>query len=476
MSGANNSPQTSFQNTSFPIFGTDGVRGRAISEISPEYVTALGRAVGTVLRCERLIIARDPRVSGPILEAAFSAGAAAVGVRVEQLGILPTPAVALMAQLEDVPGVMITASHNMYFDNGVKVFAAGGRKISDADQELIEIEVHKLLHDARTVAWSTVAIEAHDDARDVGVILRRSDALSIYVEHLVGVFGEGSLAGLRVVIDSANGAMSQVAPLVLRRLGADVISMNDAPSGTNINEGCGATAPQSLCEFVSGTGTGISVDIGFAFDGDGDRLIAIDENGRVVDGDRLMALSVMDRREHHTLAQNTVVVTVMSNLGFHRAMQAAGVEVVTTSVGDRYVLEAMEQGGYVVGGEQSGHIIHRDLATTGDGLLACIVLAILVRRRFEMDGTKFSRLAHDVMYTYPQILKNVQVAVRPADVAGLLASEITAEELLLGENGRILVRASGTEPLIRVMVEAETAEIAEMIADRLIAVAVAKCV
>ena len=454
---------------SHPTFGTDGVRGRAISEITPEYVMALGRAVGKVLHCERLIIARDPRMSGPILEAAFSSGAAAVGVRVEQLGVLPTPAVALLAQLENVPGVMITASHNQYSDNGVKVFAAGGRKISDADQELIEIEVTQLLGEQNNH-------DAHDVALTAGVIIRRSDALSIYIEHLVTIFGEGSLAGLRIVIDSANGAMSQVAPLVLQRLGADVISMNDAPSGTNINDGCGATAPQALCDFVSGTGTGVTVDMGFAFDGDGDRLIAVDENGRVVDGDRLLALSVMDRRELDTLAHNTVVVTVMSNLGFHRAMKAVGVEVVTTTVGDRYVLEAMEQGGYVVGGEQSGHIIHRDLATTGDGLLACVVVATLVRRRFEMDGTKFSRLARDVMHTFPQILKNVQVAVRPADVAGLLASEITAEELLLGENGRILVRASGTEPLIRVMVEAETAEMAESITDRLIAAAVAKCV
>ena len=447
-----------------PSFGTDGVRGVAISEITPEYVLALGRAVGTVLGSPRLLIARDPRVSVPILEAAFSAGVAAVGVRVEQLGVVPTPTVALIARLENVPGVMITASHNKFSDNGVKVFAAGGRKLTDTDQELIESEVHKIMSG---VTPST---------SDVGVIIRRSDAVTLYVDHLVELFGEGSLAGLRIVVDSANGAMSQVAQLVLQRLGADVISMNDAPNGRNINDACGATSPQTLCDFVSGTGTGVSVDIGFAYDGDGDRLIAVDENGHVVDGYRLIALSVLDRREHNTLANNTVVVTVMSNLGFHQAMKQVGVNVVTTTVGDRYVLDAMEDGGFVIGGEQSGHIIHRDLATTGDGLLASIVLAQLVRRRQEKDGSKFSQLAGSIMQTFPQVLKNVKVAVSPTDVAKLLATEIAAEEAILGDNGRVLVRASGTEPLIRVMVEAPTAQLADEAANRLVAIAVNKCV
>ena len=447
-----------------PSFGTDGVRGVAISEITPEYVLALGRAVGTVLGSPRLLIARDPRVSGPILEAAFSAGVAAVGVRVEQLGVVPTPTVALIARLENVPGVMITASHNKFSDNGVKVFAAGGRKLTDTDQELIESEVHKIMSG---VTPST---------SDVGVIIRSSDAVTLYVDHLVELFGEGSLAGLRIVVDSANGAMSQVAQLVLQRLGADVISMNDAPNGRNINDACGATSPQTLCDFVSGTGTGVSVDIGFAYDGDGDRLIAVDENGHVVDGYRLIALSVLDRREHNTLANNTVVVTVMSNLGFHQAMKQVGVNVVTTTVGDRYVLDAMEDGGFVIGGEQSGHIIHRDLATTGDGLLSSIVLAQLVRRRQEKDGSKFSQLAGSIMQTFPQVLKNVKVAVRPTDVAKLLATEIAAEEAILGDNGRVLVRASGTEPLIRVMVEAPTAQLADEAANRLVAIAVNKCV
>ncbi|MEI8391695.1 MAG: phosphoglucosamine mutase [Actinomycetes bacterium] len=460
MSGASNSPFV------YPAFGTDGVRGVAISEITPEYVMALGRAVARVSGASRLVIARDPRVSGPVLESAFSAGAAAQGVRVEQLGVLPTPAVAMISAHENVPGVVVTASHNKFSDNGIKVFAAGGRKMSDADEKRVMAELLFLLSHESDVP----ALDG-----EVGFVIRRSDGVSLYVEHLVGLFGEGSLAGLRIVIDTANGAMSNVAPLVLRRLGADVIVMNDAPNGTNINEACGATSPQALCDFISGTGTGISVDMGFAYDGDGDRLIAVDENGHIVDGDRLIALSVMDRRDHNTLINDTVVVTVMANLGFHQAMRDAGVRVVTTAVGDRYVLDAMESGNFVIGGEQSGHIIHRDLATTGDGLLASIVLAQLVRRRQEV-GVKFSKLAGDVLHTFPQVLKNIQVAVRPADVAALLSAEIAREEANLGDHGRVLVRSSGTEPLIRVMVEADSLERANEIVDRLVAVALAKCV
>ena len=261
---------------------------------------------------------------------------------------------------------------------------------------------------------------------------------------------------MRVAIDCANGAMSTVAPLVLSRLGADVITLHDAPDGTNINDACGATSPNTLVDFVRGTASGSSIDLGFAFDGDGDRLIA---------------LSALDRRERGALPGDTVVVTVMSNLGFHRAMAAAGIGVVTTAVGDRNVLDAIDDGGFAVGGEQSGHIIHRDLATTGDGLLAAVVLALMVRRR----GVRFSELATGVMTTFPQVLKNVRVAVRPPDIAALLAPEIAAEEARLGESGRVLVRASGTEPLIRVMVEASTIDLAEQVCDRLVEAARTRC-
>lgn len=441
-----------------PSFGTDGVRGLAIVDISPEYVMALGRAIARVLSPSRVVLGRDPRLSGPVLEAAFSAGVSAEGVRVEEFGVLPTPALAMISAAENVPAVVITASHNPYTDNGVKVFAPGGRKLLDEQQRAIEAETNRILDEGTGPIRRDL---------EVGVVMRRSDGVSTYVDHLVAIYGEGCLAGLRVVIDTANGAMSKVAPLVLQRLGADVIVMNDAPDGTNINDKCGATSPAALCEFISGTGTGVSVDVGFAFDGDGDRLIAVDENGRVVDGDRLIALSAIDRRAEGRLAGNTVVVTVMSNLGFHRAMASAGVDVVTTAVGDRNVLDAMESGGFTLGGEQSGHVIHRDRATTGDGLLAAIELGLTLRRA----PGRLSNVAASVMHSYPQVLRNVRVERRPDDVAGELASEIAAEEALLGVNGRVLVRTSGTEPLVRVMVEAGSVELAEEVAERLVSAA-----
>lgn len=445
-----------------PTFGTDGVRGIAISEVSPEYVLALGRAIARVVRPARVVLGRDPRVSGPVLEAAISAGLSAEGVRCEQMGVLPTPGLAMIAQREDVPAIVITASHNKYTDNGVKVFAAGGRKLVDAQERAIEAETHRILNEG--LGDDAVAPAS-------GVVVRRSDGISLYVDHFVELFGEGTLSGVRVAIDCANGAMSTVAPLVLSRLGADVITLHDAPDGTNINDACGATSPNTLVDFVRGTASGSSIDLGFAFDGDGDRLIAVDENGAIVDGDRLIALSALDRRERGALPGDTVVVTVMSNLGFHRAMAAAGIGVVTTAVGDRNVLDAIDDGGFAVGGEQSGHIIHRDLATTGDGLLAAVVLALMVRRR----GVRFSELATGVMTTFPQVLKNVRVAVRPPDIAALLAPEIAAEEARLGESGRVLVRASGTEPLIRVMVEASTIDLAEQVCDRLVEAARTRC-
>jgi len=456
------------QDHALPRFGTDGVRGRAIVEITPEYVLALGRAVARVLNPDRLLIAHDPRLSGPILEAAFAAGAAAEGVEVELLGMLPTPAVAALSALEGVPGVVVTASHNGYLDNGVKVFAAGGLKISDGDQRAIETEV----------AASKIAASDAASGESTGSLLRRPDAAALYMDRLAGSYPESPLSGLRIVVDAANGAMSEVAPRLLERLGAEVISMNDAPNGTNINERCGATSPQALCEFVANLSShdgGLAVDLGFAFDGDGDRLIAVDERGRVVDGDRLIALSALDRRGRGQLLGDGVVVTVMSNLGFHRAMEAADIEVVTTSVGDRAVLDAMALHGFVLGGEQSGHIIHRDLATTGDGLLAAIELTRLYRQRRTESGELFSDMAGRVMETFPQVLRNVSLD-RPSDSridpifdpAVDLADDIARARAELGDDGRVLVRASGTEPLVRVMVEASTEQRAREVADRLV--------
>lgn len=440
-----------------PRFGTDGVRGLAIEEISPEFVMALGRAIGRVLAPERMFVARDTRESGPVLQAAFAAGVAAEGVDVVDLGVLPTPAVAMFAARHDAPGAVITASHNPYTDNGVKLFAAGGRKASDDDQRRIESALEAILSAEPSGGLN----------RRVGVVTRHPDPLDEYVGHVVALFEASSLAHMRVVVDTANGAMSAAAPLALRRLGAEVIVLNDAPDGTNINDACGATSPHRLCDFVA---QAEGIDIGVAFDGDGDRLIAVDHRGRIVDGDRLIALSAIDRQRGGRLAGGVVVTTVMANLGFHRAMQRAGIQVVTTPVGDRFVLDAMDQGGFVLGGEQSGHIVHRDLGTTGDGLVAAIVVADLVRR----SGLPFAELADGVMTSYPQVLRNVTVARRPADPAAEMAAEIASEVARLGDRGRVLVRSSGTEPVVRVMVEAETVDEAEAIADRLVTAAIGR--
>jgi len=437
-----------------PRFGTDGVRGRAIDEITPEFCLSLGRAAARVLRADRVVIGRDPRESGPVLQAALASGLAAEGVDVDDLGIVPTPAVAMFAARDGVPGVVVTASHNPFHDNGVKIFGAGGTKLTDAQQEAIEAELESILN----------AEPSGSIPRRVGVVTRRPLAVADYVDRVVAHFGEGSLAGLRIVLDTANGAMSDAAPETFRRLGADVIVLNDAPDGVNINLECGATSTAGLCSFVATMG---AADAGFAFDGDGDRVIAVDGTGRVVDGDRLIALSALDRKERGRLTGGAVVTTVMANLGFHRAMEAAGVQVIVTPVGDRHVLDAMVDGGFVLGGEQSGHIIHRDIATTGDGLVSAVAVAEMVVR----TSRALAESANAVMTSFPQVLRNVPVARRPSDVATEMRDEIAAVEGELGADGRVLVRSSGTEPLVRVMVEAPTLAAAEAAAERLCAAA-----
>ena len=426
-------------------FGTDGVRGLANAELTPEYVLALGRAAGRMLHGDRVLVGRDTRRSGPAIEAALAAGFAAEGVQVDLLGVLPTPAIAHLSVTEDVPAAVITASHNPFADNGVKLFAAGGRKLADDVESGIERELASLGAPLRS-------------GRDIGTIGRRGDGLSTYVEHLTASFPDG-LAGRRIVIDAANGAMSQAAPAVLRALDADVVVIHAEPDGCNINADCGATSPGSLAAAVVDHGAAL----GLAFDGDGDRLIAVDHLGRVVDGDRIIALCALDLRDRGELAGDTVVVTVMTNLGFHRAMERHGLHVVATQVGDRYVLEALAAGGFSLGGEQSGHIIFTRHSSTGDGLLAGLVLLDLVER----SGCSLAELADDVMSVYPQVLVNVRVAMRHPDIAELMAGEIAAAEARLGAEGRVLVRPSGTEPLIRVMVEASTPDVAQDTADEL---------
>lgn len=429
-------------------FGTDGVRGLANAELTPSYVLDLGRSAARVLGTGRVLVGRDTRRSGPMLEAALAAGLAAEGVEVVLGGVLPTPAIAHLAAVDGIAAAAITASHNPFADNGVKLFAAGGRKLADETERRVEAELAELAPPAPSGAA-------------VGTITAAPDALDRYVGHLVQLFGAGSLARRRIVVDCANGAMSTAAPMALRRLGVDPIVLHADPDGCNINERCGATSPASLAAAVIAHGA----ELGLAFDGDGDRLIAVDHDGRVVDGDQLIALLAVDLRDRGKLPHDTVVVTVMSNLGFHRAMEAAGIQVVTTAVGDRYVLEALDAGGFGLGGEQSGHVVVRELATTGDGLLAGLLLVDLVGR----SGRSLAELAAGVMTVYPQLLVNVEVGDRPAELDALLAGDVEAVAAELGDTGRVLVRPSGTEPLVRVMVEALDPDAARRAVDRLVA-------
>jgi phosphoglucosamine mutase len=429
-------------------FGTDGVRGRALSQLSPDYVMSLGRAAAQVLGGGEWLIGRDTRESGPELERALIVGLRAGGAEPMQAGVLPTPALARLSAREGSPAAMITASHNPYSDNGVKIFAPGGLKLTDEIEHAIEAALGPT---SQPVAQPGRALP---------------DAVADYCDSLVDTNPSGSLRGLRVVLDCANGAMYQAAPRVVSALGAEVVVIHAEPDGRNINHHCGATHPASLSTAVVSHGA----DLGLAFDGDGDRVIAVDERGVVVDGDRMIALAALQLRDEGQLTNNTVVVTVMSNLGFHKAMEAAGVNVVTTAVGDRSVLEALDAGDYAIGGEQSGHIIYRHLATTGDGLLAGLRLGAYVRR----TGRSLAELAGSVMTSYPQVLVNVRVANRHPHVAVELADEIAAAEDSLNGEGRILVRPSGTEPLIRVMVEAATQPLAQATADNLAGVVSAR--
>jgi phosphoglucosamine mutase len=433
-------------------FGTDGVRGVANSELTPELALALGRASARVLGGDRWLVGRDTRRSGPMLAAALAAGLASEGVEVIDLGVLPTPGVAFLAGSEQVPAAMISASHNPFADNGIKLFATGGRKLTDQVEEAVETELALLS--------SPVEALSRREGINVGTIDADPAAVARYRDHLVHTVLDGrSLAGLRVVIDAANGAASAFAADVLQGVGATVVVIHDQPNGTNINDRCGATHTESLQAAVLAEGA----DVGLALDGDADRALAVDAAGQPVDGDHLIGLCAIDLHTRGRLTGDAVAVTVMSNLGFHQGMAAHGIRVVTTDVGDRYVLEAIDAGGLALGGEQSGHVIFRHLAATGDGLLTGLcVLDAMVRA-----GRPLAELAADAMTQLPQVLINVRLDRRRPELMAELEPDVVTAEAALGERGRVLLRPSGTEPLIRVMVEAPSSEEASEVAERL---------
>jgi phosphoglucosamine mutase len=434
-------------------FGTDGVRGVANLDLTPELVVALGRAAARVLPSWRFVVARDTRRSGPLLEASLVAGLTAEGVDVTLLGVAPTPAVAWVAAAEGIAGAVISASHNPFEDNGVKLFGPGGKKLDDETEAALEAELHGLLRH-----------EATGDPRTgdaVGTVVDGTPEVARWAASVAGSIGGRRLDGLRVVLDCANGAASHAGPALLRSLGAEVVVLHDEPDGTNINAGCGSTHPGDLQQAVVAHGAAV----GIALDGDADRALAVDASGRLIDGDQIIAITAIDRREAGTLADDTVVVTVMTNLGFRFGMADHGIKVLEVPVGDRYVLEALDDGGLSLGGEQSGHVIFTDHATTGDGVLTAVQLLDVVAR----TGHPLGELADAAMTRLPQVLRNVRVTRGGAEVGAALADEVATVEAELGDHGRVLIRASGTEPLVRVMVEAPTADQAEVAADRLAA-------
>lgn len=424
-------------------FGTDGVRGEANVELTPELAFKLGRFGGYVLSqyetgVPRVFVARDTRISGQMLESALVAGLLSVGIHVYKLGVLATPGVAHLVKAEKASaGVMISASHNPAQDNGIKFFAGDGFKLDDA----LEAEIEALL-------------DAEEDtlprpsAQGLGDVVEYPEGLRKYQQFLVSTGTE--LEGMKVVLDTANGAAATSARQIFADLGADLTVMAENPDGLNINEGVGSTHPEKLQELVKETGS----QIGLAFDGDSDRLIAVDENGDLVDGDRIMYIIGKYLADRGLLAKNTIVTTVMSNLGFHKALDREGIEKAVTAVGDRYVVEEMRKEGYNIGGEQSGHVILMDYNTTGDGQLTAVQLTKIMKE----TGKTLSELAAEVTI-YPQKLVNIRVENSLKDKSmevPAIAAIIEKMEAEMAGNGRILVRPSGTEPLLRVMAEAPT--------------------
>lgn len=427
-------------------FGTDGVRGVANTELTPELAFRLGRCGAFVLTKEKkrpkIVVGRDTRLSGEMLEASLIAGMLSIGCDVVRLGVVSTPGVAFLTRhLEADAGVMISASHNPFQDNGIKFFGADGFKLSDET----EAEIEELLEQAEDHLPRPTGV-------GLGRVTDRHDAVHAYLKHLKSTI-DTDLCGMHIVVDCANGAAYELAPLLLRDLGADVTAINVNPDGVNINVECGSTHPQRLQEEVLKK----QAHLGLAFDGDADRLIAVDEKGELVDGDQIMFICGEYLKEHGLLQGNTIVTTVMSNIGFFKATESIGISTEKTKVGDRYVMEKMRDGGYNLGGEQSGHIIFLDHNTTGDGMLTAVQLLRVVKEK----GQTLRGLSQK-MTKYPQLLVNVRVKDKAGwDENEAIRASIAEVEHALGDHGRVLVRPSGTEPLIRVMAEGPDEEALE---------------
>jgi phosphoglucosamine mutase len=440
------------------LFGTDGVRGLANGEVlTPELALSLASSAARVLaerdRSHRpvAVVGRDPRASGEMLEAAVVAGLASAGADALRVGVLPTPAIAFLVDALGADlGVMISASHNAMPDNGIKLFATGGHKLPDA----LELAVEEGLGGSFTRPTGAA----------VGRVRDLPDAGARYVEHLLACTPK-SLTGLRVVVDCAHGAAATVAPDCYARAGAEVVAMAAEPDGLNINDGVGSTYLGPLQDAVRAHGA----DLGIAHDGDADRCLAVDADGRIIDGDQIMAVLAVAMQEAGELVDDTLVATVMSNLGLHLAMRELGIALRCTQVGDRYVLEELRAGGFSLGGEQSGHVVLPEHATTGDGMLT----ALRVMARMAQTGKSLADLA-GVVTVLPQVLENVRVVDKEAVAASpAVCDAVAAAEARLGDTGRVLLRPSGTEQLVRVMVEAPSAELARSTADELAAVVAA---
>ena len=421
-------------------FGTDGVRGIANSELTCDLAYRLGRAGGHVLAKGKdkvtVIVGKDTRVSGDMLEAALIAGLMSIGCDVIQAGVAPTPAIAYLTRKYKADcGVVISASHNPVEFNGIKFFNEHGYKLDDE----VELEIESYIDDITKIDYVPTG-------NKVGKILKKDDLVREYVDYLESI-ANCDFKGLKVVLDCANGAAFSVAPTIFDELGAQVVVINNTPDGNNINDNCGSTHPESLQKAVIEHGA----DLGLAYDGDADRLIAVNEKGEIVDGDKIMMLCALYFNKKDKLAKNTLVVTVMSNIGLHICAQENGIELATTSVGDRYVLEEMKNNGYNLGGEQSGHMIFLEYNTTGDGVLSSLILSKILLE----EKKSLSELA-SVMTQYPQVLVNAKIKNENKNKYmdfDEIANEIKRIDSILDGNGRVLIRPSGTEPLVRVMLE-----------------------